>query len=76
MRLMRLMYASESFRMQQILRPGRHSEQLWISTIAQNGVLVEGFAVFSLLRVPQVAQNDVLVKGFGVFGALHLAINS
>ena len=55
--------------MEQFLRPGRHSEQLWKSRVAQNDVLLEGFAVFSLLGVPQVAQNDVLVEGFGVFGA-------
>ena len=38
-----------------------------IPKVAPNGFLLEGIAVFSLLRLPQVAQNDVLFEGFGVF---------
>ena len=56
-------------RTRQILRAGRHSEELGESQIPQNGVLLEGFTVLSLIRAPQVAQNDVRVEGFGVFGA-------
>ena len=53
-----------------MLRPGRHSEQLWIPGIAQNGFLVEGFGVGNSIGVPGFAQDDVLDEGFGAFGII------